>query len=261
MAGLVVVCVTRPRCRRTAAMKEWLGGGCRVRSRLGDRVLCVFFVVPQRKRREERWPRRPAALHRRRLPAPRPTSLAAPPSRETRQGAARDVRPTDRPVADIHKPARLMNVSLVGLACGIRACPSSGAVSPRLGRFSPSCRDSTRIHERVVITPDRVASAYPCRMIDECNLAERLISYDTSRQDALVAAAGFVKGWLESREIEVRDLRAQRAARASSPRLGRAPRPAVRELGGGYGVVVFTAISMSSPGSPSSSGRGSRATG
>jgi succinyl-diaminopimelate desuccinylase len=42
-------------------------------------------------------------------------------------------------------------------------------------------------------------------MVDERVLAERLISYDTSRPDVLVAAAGFVKGWLESRDIEVRD--------------------------------------------------------
>jgi succinyl-diaminopimelate desuccinylase len=42
-------------------------------------------------------------------------------------------------------------------------------------------------------------------MVDERNLAERLISYDTSQPDGLVAAAGFVKGWLESREIEVSD--------------------------------------------------------
>ena len=41
-------------------------------------------------------------------------------------------------------------------------------------------------------------------MVDERILAERLISYDTSRPDAIVAAAGFVKGWLESRDIEVR---------------------------------------------------------
>jgi succinyl-diaminopimelate desuccinylase len=40
-------------------------------------------------------------------------------------------------------------------------------------------------------------------MTDERVLAERLISYDTSRQDELAAAAGFVKGWLESRDIEV----------------------------------------------------------
>jgi succinyl-diaminopimelate desuccinylase len=42
-------------------------------------------------------------------------------------------------------------------------------------------------------------------MLDECVLAERLISYDTSRPEELVVAAGFVKGWLESRDIEVRD--------------------------------------------------------
>ncbi len=41
-------------------------------------------------------------------------------------------------------------------------------------------------------------------MLDERTLAERLISYDTSRPEELVAAAGFVKGWLESRDIEVR---------------------------------------------------------
>ena len=42
-------------------------------------------------------------------------------------------------------------------------------------------------------------------MIDERVLAERLISYDTSRREELTAAAGFVKGWLESRDIEVRE--------------------------------------------------------
>jgi len=43
-------------------------------------------------------------------------------------------------------------------------------------------------------------------MLDERVLAERLIAYDTSRPDDLVAAAGFVKGWLESRDIEVRNV-------------------------------------------------------
>jgi succinyl-diaminopimelate desuccinylase len=41
-------------------------------------------------------------------------------------------------------------------------------------------------------------------MVDERALAEALISYDTSRQEELIAAAGFVKGWLESRDIEAR---------------------------------------------------------
>lgn len=34
-------------------------------------------------------------------------------------------------------------------------------------------------------------------------LTEKLITYDTSTPDGLKAAAGFVKGWLEAREIEV----------------------------------------------------------
>jgi succinyl-diaminopimelate desuccinylase len=43
-------------------------------------------------------------------------------------------------------------------------------------------------------------------MVDERVLTERLIRYDTSRAEELVAAAGFVQGWLESRDIEVRVL-------------------------------------------------------
>ena len=42
-------------------------------------------------------------------------------------------------------------------------------------------------------------------MVDERILAERLIGYETSRADVLVAAAGFVKGWLESRDLKVHD--------------------------------------------------------
>jgi succinyl-diaminopimelate desuccinylase len=41
--------------------------------------------------------------------------------------------------------------------------------------------------------------------VDERALAERLITYDTSGIDGLRAAAGFVKGWLEARDIEVED--------------------------------------------------------
>ena len=36
-------------------------------------------------------------------------------------------------------------------------------------------------------------------------LTERLISYDTSSVEGLRAAAGFVKGWLEARDIAVED--------------------------------------------------------
>jgi succinyl-diaminopimelate desuccinylase len=42
-------------------------------------------------------------------------------------------------------------------------------------------------------------------LTDERVLAERLIGYETSRTEDLVAAAGFVKGWIESRDIEVQE--------------------------------------------------------
>jgi succinyl-diaminopimelate desuccinylase len=43
-------------------------------------------------------------------------------------------------------------------------------------------------------------------MLDERVLVERLIRYDTSKPEELIAAAGFVRGWLESRDIEVQVL-------------------------------------------------------
>jgi len=42
-------------------------------------------------------------------------------------------------------------------------------------------------------------------VLDERVLTERLVRYETSRPEEIVAAAGFVKGWLEARDIEVRD--------------------------------------------------------
>jgi succinyl-diaminopimelate desuccinylase len=39
--------------------------------------------------------------------------------------------------------------------------------------------------------------------MDERALAERLITYDTSTLDGMQSAAGFVKGWLEARDVEV----------------------------------------------------------
>ena len=41
--------------------------------------------------------------------------------------------------------------------------------------------------------------------MQECALAERLITYDTSELDGIKAAAGFVKGWLESNDVDVKD--------------------------------------------------------
>jgi succinyl-diaminopimelate desuccinylase len=39
--------------------------------------------------------------------------------------------------------------------------------------------------------------------MDERALAERLVTYDTSNLEGMQSAAGFVKGWLEARDIEV----------------------------------------------------------
>jgi succinyl-diaminopimelate desuccinylase len=41
--------------------------------------------------------------------------------------------------------------------------------------------------------------------VHEQALAERLISYDTSTLEGVQAAAGFTKGWLEARDVEVKD--------------------------------------------------------
>ena len=90
------------------------------------------------------------------------------------------------------------------------------------------------------------------RLMDERLLAERLITYDTSTADGLRAAAGFVKGWLEARDIEVARPRPRRpAGRARRRRCGRRPtrRPS-----------SSTATSTSSPAARGSSSRASRAT-
>src|SRR5918995_509298 len=41
--------------------------------------------------------------------------------------------------------------------------------------------------------------------VQERALCERLITYDTSTMEGIQTAAGFVKGWFESREIDVKD--------------------------------------------------------
>ena len=42
--------------------------------------------------------------------------------------------------------------------------------------------------------------------MDESALTEQLIAYDTSHSEGIRRAAGFVRGWLESRDVEVREL-------------------------------------------------------
>src|SRR3954465_9608196 len=51
------------------------------------------------------------------------------------------------------------------------------------------------------LRPD--SKPYPRPSMDERALTERLITYDTSTLEGMQAAAGFVKGWLEARDVEV----------------------------------------------------------
>jgi len=39
--------------------------------------------------------------------------------------------------------------------------------------------------------------------MQEHALAERLITYDTCTLEGIQSAAGFIKGWLESRDVDV----------------------------------------------------------
>ena len=81
-------------------------------------------------------------------------------------------------------------------------------------------------------------------------LATRLIAYDTSEPEAVLEAAGFVKGWLEARGIEAAhdEVRGLPVLKAE---VGPEDAPTV-VLHGHLDVV---------PGMPGSSSRGSRATG
>jgi succinyl-diaminopimelate desuccinylase len=48
---------------------------------------------------------------------------------------------------------------------------------------------------------------YTRSTLDEQALTQRLVSYDTSSPEGIETAAGFVKGWLEARDISVNELR------------------------------------------------------
>ncbi len=41
--------------------------------------------------------------------------------------------------------------------------------------------------------------------MDECALAKRLMAWDTSNPEGIRSCAGFIKGWLEARDIDVQD--------------------------------------------------------
>src|SRR6185437_16065871 len=105
------------------------------------------------------------------MPAARPTSLD--PSSLTRGGIAAVMRCATAP-----RPLR-----------GVPAVSSVPSSRRFIGRAEGHC---TPEHHR-----------YPHFSVQEHALAERLITYDTSNVEGIQSAAGFVKGWLESRDVDV----------------------------------------------------------
>ena len=81
-------------------------------------------------------------------------------------------------------------------------------------------------------------------------LTERLITYETSTLEGMQSAAGFVGGWLEARDVEVRH-----GVHDGRPVLTATVGPA-----DGPDGRASTATSTSCPRAPSSSSRGSTAT-
>ena len=86
--------------------------------------------------------------------------------------------------------------------------------------------------------------------VDERALTERLIRYDTSDDEGIRKAAGFVKGWLESRDIPVEELEIR----------GLPVLTASRGIRSGARRSCCTATSTWSRRTRSSSSRGSRTT-
>src|SRR4051794_37437025 len=99
--------------------------------------------------------------------------------------ANRDAASSVGAIARVLPPPCVLASRLPGLP-GLRTGHSLG---PRAE--SPACAD-----------PDPGAE-YPRTAMDERVLCERLITYDTSTADGIQSAAGFVKGWLEARDIDV----------------------------------------------------------
>jgi succinyl-diaminopimelate desuccinylase len=83
----------------------------------------------------------------------------------------------------------------------ITAIPSSAA---RPVSEPESARRREAEGRRIALTL-AVERAVILAWVQEQTLAERLITYDTSTLEGVQAAAGFVKGWLEARDLEVKD--------------------------------------------------------
>ena len=95
-----------------------------------------------------------------------------------------------------------MPVPLPGSTEVDRRARASQGRNRRAGRISRPLRYGYPYHGSI---GDRRSRRLPCS-VDERALTERLITYDTSQPDGIRACAGFIKGWLEAREIDVHDI-------------------------------------------------------
>ena len=128
--------------------------------------------------------------------------------------------------------------------------PGRAREAPLRGVLASSPAEADDPPVRAAAAEVAAAAAATLLRVDERALAERLITYDTSSRTASAPAAGFVKGWLEAREIDVDDHDFGEPAGAARRR--RAASRARRSSS--------TATSTSSPAARSSSRRASRAT-
>ena len=88
------------------------------------------------------------------------------------------------------------STSLCEARCAISSTSTTWSSSPLARR--PKRRALAALR---AVEPTRALSCL--RGMDERALAERLITYDTSTLEGMQSAAGFVKGWLEARDVEV----------------------------------------------------------
>src|SRR4051794_523770 len=86
-------------------------------------------------------------------------------------------------------------------------CPHASQRDTCPNRFVPVPPPCGWVQSRSVstrmCTGASLGAGYAEASIDERVLCERLITYDTSTVDGIKSAAGFVKGWLEARDIDV----------------------------------------------------------
>src|SRR4051794_25752030 len=86
-------------------------------------------------------------------------------------------------------------------------CPHASQRDTCPNRFVPVPPPCGWVQSRSVstrmCTGASLGAGYAEASIDERVLCERLITYDTSTADGIQSAAGFVKGWLEARDIDV----------------------------------------------------------